>query len=459
VQLADSIGLILDDWQRWWLEHALAERADGKWCAADTVLITGRQSGKNVVLAALELWALFVNGEHEIVHSAHELPTALNHMEFMLALIDGSPDLSKKCLKPVTTNGREAIRTRAGGRLKFRARMNNSGRGLTAARIVFDEAFKISPSAMGSLIPTTRAMPNRQFTYASSAPKSDSHVLHSLIRRGRDDDPEDRIFYAEWGNPVGTPLSDEDAWCQANPALGSGRVTIDNLRDEYRTLVAGGDDDLIAEFAREAVGIGEEDAQDHPDPKMDPAAWAATVANVAARDPVKIAFDVEIDGTSAAIVAASGSLGGEVVVDVIDVQKGTGWLPARIVELVKAEKPSAVGCNGAGPAGALVGPVQMALRAAELDIEVTQLNQREYAQACGGFALDVQEGRLRRPHGQQPLDLAGENAAERALSESWAWARRKATVPIAPLVAATIARALLPVEEPEPSSPLVFVVS
>jgi len=60
VGLAASAGLILDDWQSWWLNQALSERADGDWCARENVLITGRQSGKNGVLAALELFYLFV---------------------------------------------------------------------------------------------------------------------------------------------------------------------------------------------------------------------------------------------------------------------------------------------------------------------------------------------------------------------------------------------------------------
>lgn len=76
VDLAASIGLVLDEWQAWWLDHALSEQANGDWCASDTVLITGRQSGKNGILAALELFALFTLGETKIIHSAHEVPTA-----------------------------------------------------------------------------------------------------------------------------------------------------------------------------------------------------------------------------------------------------------------------------------------------------------------------------------------------------------------------------------------------
>jgi len=53
---------------------------------------------------------------------------------------------------------------------------------------------------------------------------------------------------------------------------------------------------------------------------------------------------------------------------------------------------------------------------------------------------------LKRPDGQGPLDRAAADAAERPLGDAWAWDLRSATVPISPLVACTIARALLPIE-------------
>jgi hypothetical protein len=56
----------------------------------------------------------------------------------------------------------------------------------------------------------------------------------------------------------------------------------------------------------------------------------------------------------------------------------------------------------------------------------------------------VIEGRLRRPAGQGPLDVAAGDAAERVLGDAWAWDRRSSAVPISPLVAVTVARALLP---------------
>jgi hypothetical protein len=116
------------------------------------------------------------------------------------------------------------------------------------------------------------------------------------------------------------------------------------------------------------------------------------------------------------------------------------------VALVERWKPTAVGCNGAGPAGAAVGPVLAAFRDAGISADLLhQVNTPDYKQACGGFFSDVIEGRLSRPANQGPLDVAAGDAAERQLGDAWVWDLRSSVVPISPLVAVTIARCLLPV--------------
>ena len=461
VELAASAGLVLDEWQRWWMDNALAERADGNWCAAENVLITGRQSGKNGCLAALELFYLFLMGDKLVIHSAHELPTAKNHFKMMLELIESSADLSKKCKRPTFTNGSEAINLRSGATLQIRARGKNSGRGLTASRLILDEAFKIPPEAMGALIPTMRAMKNTQRTYASSAPKSDSVVLHSLITRGRADDPEDRLFYAEWGNPKGTAMDDVDAWYQANPALGVVRSngtgpTVEALRDEYRTLVAGGNEELIAEFSREAAGIGEDPPSvAGPDPKLDATKWAASVTSsppVVAPGACTLAFDVHNGWADIAI--ATGTLSASYA-ELIEHRHGDGWLPARLAELVTKWRPSAVGLDGGnGVAVAVLGQVREHFEAVGLDPDLIKpLTQGQYKAACGDTFAAVNNGQARRPRVEpDQLHSAGEVAAERRIGESWVW-DRKCPVPLGPLVAWTIARSLLS-EKPTEFVPL-----
>ena len=466
VDLAASAGIILDDWQEWWLGHALSERPDGNWSAKENVLITGRQAGKNGVLGALELFYLFLLGDPLVIHSAHELPTAINHFNFMLAVIDGCPDLSKKCKRPTFTNGEQAINLRSGAMLKFRARGKNSGRGLTASRLVFDEAFKIAAESMGALMPTLRAMRNTQITYASSAPKHDSNVLHGLINRGRADDPDDRLFYAEWGNPIGTAMDDVDAWYQANPSLGVIRsngtgVEEQSLHDEYRSLVSGGDEDLIAEFAREAAGIGELPLTVDAKPIKIPAdKWASdlTEADILERWPkaTSLAFDVTRDGEWSSISVGAGTITDPFVQTVVH-NKGVGWLPAALVDWVAKINPPAVGYNSAGPVAAQIAAVLEAFIAAGLSADLLRpFNGGEYKAACGGFYTDVVEGRLSHPaDGQAPLDAAALDATERPLVDAFAWAQR--SEPISPLTSATLARALLPAEPTAPA-PFFMVV-
>lgn len=453
VELAATTGLVLDEWQCWWMDHALAERADGNWCAAENVLITGRQSGKNGCLAALELFYLFLMDDKLVIHSAHELPTAINHFNFMLQLIDASADLSKKCKRPTFTNGEQAINLRSGATLKFRARGRNSGRGLTAARLILDEAFKIPPEAMGALIPTLRAMKNTQRTYASSAPKSDSVVLHSLIKRGRADDPDDRLFYAEWGNPKGTEMDDVDAWYQANPALGVIRsngtgVTVEALQDEYRTLVAGGDEELIAEFAREAVGIGEDPpSTDGPPPKLDATKWAdsRTVTKVdVTPGACTLAFDVHQGWSTLSI--QTGSLA-DSWGSVVDHFRGTSRLPERLAFFAAKYKPTAIGLDkGNGESFGELGSIIEHFEANDIATDVLQpLTSESYKAACQAVVSAIDNGQAKRPFVEpDQLQSAGEKAAERRIGESWVWDRKSASVPLGPLVSWTIARSLLP---------------
>jgi hypothetical protein len=160
-----------------------------------------------------------------------------------------------------------------------------------------------------------------------------------------------------------------------------------------------------------------------------------------------IAVDAAPNGEWASIAIGSGTISDPYVL-VIEHRQGLGWVPGRMVELVQKWSPLAVGIDGGGPAGALVAPLMAALADAGISTDlVHQMSTVEMKQACAGFYNDVIEGRLRRPaEGQGPLDVAAGDAAARVVGDAWLWDRRSATVAISPLVAVTIARALLPTE-------------
>lgn len=452
---AETCGLVLDDWQRWCLDQLLSERADGAWAATIGLLLMPRQNGKNAVLEALELAALYLFDEPRILHTAHQAKTAADHQRRMVALVRANPEL-EAITQVYDANGKEALlRLDNLARLEFITRGKKTARGGSPSRVVFDEALFLTDDQIQAIVPSLSAQSMNadgppQMIYTSSAPLPDSFLLHRLRDRMLSGEASS-MFGAEWGCELGCDISDRDLWYESNPGMGI------RISEEW---VAENELAIMTEeaFAIERLGVVYPPLTDAKDVKLPPDAWSATLSPAADAEPGKITltFDVSKDGEWSSIAIGAGTIF-DPYVEVIEHRQAAGWLPRRLVELVDKWQPLAVGCNGAGPAGAQVGPVLQAFREAGISADLLhQMSAPEYKQACGGFYTDVVEGRLRRPDGQGPLDNAAANAAERPLGDAWAWDVRSATVPISPLVAVTIARALLPTEVPAAAPVFVY---
>lgn len=444
VEFAASAGLILDDWQRWLLEMSLAEDATGHHSAFEVGIEVGRQNGKGAVLEARQLAGLFVVRERLQIHSAHEFRTTFEHFLRLVNLIEAAPALDRKVARIRRGAGEQAIELKTGERLRFIARSGGSGRGMSGDAVYLDEAFAVTPTMLGALLPTLSARPNPQIWFASSAPMSSSTVMHSLRRRAASSQPG-RLFYAAWCNDEGVDPDDMNAVARANPALGI-RISAEFIAAERAAMP-------VAEFLRERLGV--------PDPlpensearevKIPADAWAATVSHVPANvqpGGMVLAFDVTPGGEWASVAMATGSIA-DPYVEVIEHQGDTGWLAARLVTLVERWRPTTIAYDGGGASGSVVGSVVHAFRQAGISADLLQpITFGDLKHACAGFYADVVEGRLKRPPGQGPLDNAAAEAAERRLGEGWAFDRRNATVPISPLMSVVIARSLLSTATP-----------
>lgn len=432
--LAESAGLVLDPEQRLILDVLLAEGPGGRWAAFEAAVIMARQNGKTRGLQALAIADLFLFGADLIVWTAHLFDTAQEAFRDIVALIDGAPHLSREVKRVHRARGDEGIELRDGRRLNFLARSKTGGRGLTGDRVVLDEAFALSPSEMGSLLPTLSARPNPQVVYASSAGMVTSEVLRGIRDRGRaGGDPF--LAYLEWTasdaacgmetcdhrfGAEGCALDDVDRWRQANPALGR-RISVKHIEAERRALP-------VDEFARERLGWWEDPVAGENGIPLN--VWAEC-ANRGAKpsDPVAFAVDVAPNGVSAAIVACGGAL------EVIEHRRGTRWVVERLAELVADHKPVAVGLDPQGPVGALIPDMTNA------GLEVVLLEGRESVQACGGFLAAIVERELVH-RDERSLNEAVGGAVQRQVGDAWKWSRRDSTVDISPLVAATVARFL-----------------
>lgn len=483
-EVARRLGKPLMPWQQYAVDVALEyDPETGDLWYEEVDITVPRQSGKTTLILALLVW--------RSIHMAQRLgPQTSTYLaqsgkmarrklqrEFIPTLrrarslreVKGTraEPSSLAQWRPSLNNGSEHILFGTGSYLQIEAPTEKGSHGDVLDMPVIDEAFAHAGDHVEQAVDAasvTRRSP--QLYVVSTAGNEKSFYLWSKVRAGRhavDTGAVSKVCYLEWSLPEDAPFDDEAIWWRYLPALGH-TITIDRLRAKLEKAMRSPDatdDDDAGEpglelfkgldgfrrgYLNQWVDIPDEGSR--PDAKLPADKWRASgVYGVIDVKPgaCTISFDVSKDGDWSSIAVGSGSLL-DPYVEVIEHRQGVGWLPGRLVELVEKWRPLAVGCNGAGPAGAQVGPVLRAFADARLDTNLLrQMNAGEYKQACGGFFTDVVEGRLRRPlNGQGPLDNAAADAAERVLGDAWAWDRRNATVPISPLVAVTIARALLP---------------
>lgn len=457
ITMAAAAGLELDEWQRHVLDGALGERGGGKWSAFEVGLVVPRQNGKSAIVEALILTALFVWETKLIVYSAHQFDSAQEVFLRLQQLIEDS-EFADQVKQVYTANGKEAIVLKNGCRVKVKARSKGGGRGFSGDLIIFDEAFDLPSQITGNMIPALAARSMKpgtdvQVWYTSSAAHSTSVKLHELRSRAVSDKPG-RLFYAEWSAPDDVADDDVDAWYLANPALGI-RISEEFVHDERASLQSSPE-----EFRRERLGIPDPlPSTVGPPAKLDADAWAKTVTSsppVVKPGACTLAYDVHHGWTTISI--ATGSLAGSYG-EVVEHRKGTGWVPARMVELERSWSPTAIGLDGGnGEAVAVLGQIREAFEDVKLDTDkLTPLTTNQYKAACGDVFDAVTNGRATRPRVEpDQLCTAGEVAAERRIGESFVW-DRKCSVPLSPLVSWTVARALLPTKADPDHTVSVFV--
>lgn len=467
-----ALGIVLDPWQRWTVLRCLAERTKNgevSWAAFECAVITPRQNGKNFILEVIQLACLALFGDETLVHSAHKFDTSVEHFNRLKSLFEESDDLSGLLLPSdrsfVTSNGKEHIRLNTGQRILFKARYRGSSRGFTGDKVFLDEAFDLAPAAMGSTIPTLSTRPGAQVYYMSSAAHETSQVLHAVRRRALKDDPKDRLFYAEWGNPDSVldldPVVDEaefmEAVRRANPAVAAGRISEEYIEQEIRTF--SGDPELVLEHHRERLGVVQlPPAERAGVVPMD--AWRLLAAADGELPEIVsglcVGFDVAEDRRFASFGVAGrtgdGRLqielaAGRLVTDAADDSDDPGWVVPFAVNLWRTYKvPLRV--EKGSPAGGYIS------RLIEAGVEVVVLSSSDHAQSVGLFLDAVALGQLQ--HLDDPA-LSGQvqSAELRPLGDTNVWSRRRSRN-VSGLVAATLALGGVPSLEVKRSIGMAF---
>jgi hypothetical protein len=279
-----------------------------------------------------------------------------------------------------------------------------------------------------AIVPTQATKPNAQTLKCSTAGDAAAVWWLGTVEQGRaavHAGRRDGVAYFEWSCPDDLDPVDPTSWPRYHPAFGrtigetSMRAALEQLGPDEFARAYG--NRWTSQVAR-VIPLGAWRAAAEPE-LPEPRAGA-----------LALAFDVAVDRSEAAVVAAWRDEAGRAALEVADVRDGVGWLPDRFVELVDRWQPRACAYDAAGPA---LDVADVLLRRG---LAVDGLKAREYAAACAGLldALVAEPPGLRiRPN--PALDAAAAAAARRALGDAWAWGRKQSAVSIATLTAATVA--------------------
>lgn len=427
-------GLYLDPWQQFIIHNALGERKDGSWAAFEVAMEVSRQNGKGGVFEVRELAGLFLLGEGLLVHTAHEFSTSLEAFHRLLALIEGSQDLSRRVKRVSRAHGEEGIELITGQRIRYRTRTRGGGRGFSADFVAFDEAMDIPEAMHGALTFTLSARPDPQLWYAGSAVDQDTMpngVVFARVRERARKGVDPALAYFGWTAGYEHPdevdpetAADPEVWARANPGLGI-RITTEHVAREQRSMDH-------RTFCVERLGVGDWPSTTEAIRLISSERWSSLKdPESQPHGPVCFAYDVRPDRSTAAILAVGRRPDGKIHAEVVDHRRGVGWLVPRLAELLPERDNVGSACDASGPAGAMLTPL------AALGIYPMTASAREYAQACGAF-YDIVENDGLRHRGEHGLSNAVKGAKTRSLGDAWAWSRRNSAVDISPLVACTL---------------------
>ena len=425
VELAAAYGTELDPWQVDVLEAGCGVREDGSWAAETVGCNVARQNGKSVILVIRALAGLLLFGEENIACSAHRQGTSRELFRALRGFFDNYDDLRRKVKAVSAALGREAIELRSGARVLFPARTRQSMRGWSFDVHLVDEGQLVTDEHWQDSKPTQGTRSGRQTWLFGTAPQltTDAEVF-GKIRAAAHVGTDERLAWVEFGAEPGSDPDDREQWRAANP----GRVQLSAMEAERRELSAGA-------FCTERLNIW---PSDRAEQVFDMDRWASLAADGPAQGTVPSAIGIDASHKREFAVAVAWRVDDGVHVELLD----AGYCdPLDALEYVverAARKRVPVLINSTSPASVLKVP----LEAQRCKVKLT--HTPDMARACGGLVDDVAAWRLtnadRSP--QSLLTAAAAGVRKRPVGDAGAfvWDLRDGSLPMAPLVAVTLAR-------------------
>ncbi len=404
---ATVLGEPLLPWQRWLGIHLLELNDAGTYRFRTALILVARQNGKSFFARNLALWRMFMDDAKLVLGVAQDLSIAREIWQFGADTASNNPWLSKEVETVRYANGDQQISLTGGRRWRIAANNRSAGRGLSVDLLLLDELRETRTyDSWAALSKTITARPKGQIVAITNAGDDQSVVLNNLRNQAiASDDGSLALF--EWSAPDGCPLDDEDAWAQANPALGH-TFTADAIR---------------ASLASDPPGVFRTEVLcqhvSSLDGAIDMFAWEALGDQAGAIDskrPFYLCVDVAPDLQHVTLAAAQALPDGRVMVAVAGSWDSTAAALGGIAEVVAEARPARLAWFPNAPTAAMVTDLMKMKRAAPLAAGDAVL-------ASQGFAELVTSRRV--VHNNDPLLTAHASGATKLYSgDGWRFTRR-----------------------------------
>lgn len=414
---------------------ALAKRADGTYAATvgGVVLSIPRQVGKTFLLCGLLFALCLIFPGMTALWTAQQLRTAKETLRAMQGFA------RRKSVAPFiayvrTANGEGEVGFVNGSRILFGARDQGFGLGMADVDVlVFDEAQRLSDTALDDMLPTQNRAKNPLFFMVGTPPRpTDNGEVFTRKRNEALSGESDDMVYVEFGADAELTPSDRIDWDQVaagNPSFPEHTPRTAILR-MWKNLGADS-------FWREGYGIWDDLSGGWKVLKS--AQWRAceSAESQIVGEPVFV-LDVSPMSSHACLLAAGLTADGRSHVEitssggVLDYRPGVEWVAPLCRAIVATHGLLELWIVAGSAAEALVPDLE------DVGVSVRVLPKADYASACVRFVQRVGAGQVVHL-GQRELTAAAAAGAKRTASDEglWIWGRGRSSADVAPLVAAT----------------------